>query len=287
MAGPAESGRQAVGVWASAVRYILDKVEYAAEFFDDMIYGLLEPWKIPAGAKRRKAAGLPADEVLRREIRSYIDSLVEGTDERLDRRFNERANRVEGENGMLKDLLIRKEDELSGMSASLERTRMEFEAYKSLQAEKDGRNAAVFRATEEELENLRAMNSGLEDANRVLSSGKADAVRQLGEMEAEARELRKVAAFRYGFDIVIPIIETGLYTVTGSKDIVYSMAAWLQKANKGEVPKEYIGQVLNALKEGGKGMHKNPRNKAFREMLKGDPARALDILREHSFPIGQ
>lgn len=272
MARPASDGRQAVGIWSYAVSCVIDKVEYAANFFDEFIYCLFEP-----GGRATRAVGHDAESALREEIKAYIDSLIEGTDERLDRKFNERAGRLEGENSMLKDLVEKLAREKDGLQEDLDRLEAEYGMFRAEQDGKARRCAQVFEEQSRQIDGLKGQVSDMEEANRALSSDKADAARQLGEMEAEARELRKVAAFRYGFQEAQAVIDTGLYPIMNNRDRLYMLFSWLRKANESEVSRDYMDRVIGMLADAG-GVHKKVRTRALDRMLDGDPADALSIL---------
>ncbi len=210
-----------------------------------------------------------------------FDELAENLYKKLDMRFNESTRRVEGENRMIREALERREDEMAGLSEELDGARGKYEAQKAIQAEKDEKNTAAFRAREEEMGALRERNSELEKINKNMVRDKGESARA---MERKDEELKSIRGNKYSFDIFIPITEMGtggssMYPMT-EKNVIYDFAAWIQKANEADLPREHMNNILKLLEQGGS-LPRKPRRKAFLAMLEGDPKDAMKILNSH------
>ena len=237
-------------------------------------FHFLEGTDMTTSARSRRHGKAGSKHVTREEIKGYIDSLLEGTEERILLRLDERGNKLQAENSVLTTAL-------EGARREMGEIFEEFQVYKADQQEKGERNTAAFRATEGELERLRGSLSELENSNRILQEDTADAARAL---ERKDEELKSIRGNKYSFDISIPITEmelggSSMYPMT-EKNVIYDFAAWIQKANEADLPREYMNRILKLLEHGGS-LPRKPRRKAFLAMLEGDPKDAMKILNSH------
>jgi hypothetical protein len=227
--------------------------------------------------RRKKGGSNPRDRPL---TKKDFDNYIRQVEERIDKKFNERGNRLEGENWELK-LLV------ESIRGDKDRLEAEFGAYRSDQMEKEEKNTAAFRQTEEELEGLRGRNTELEGMNQRLMGDKGDSARQLeekerllGELGEELADLRRVQGPQYGFDVLISILEmesAGKQAYIKGTGDVYKVAAWVQRARKAGIEREYIDDVLGCLRNGCD-MTKKRRNSLFTRLMEGEPGKAMEIL---------